>query len=175
MIIRRMNGLAAVALVATGALLSACGDPQSTNGAGGGGRSLDYAPPSNNGTIGRNAIDESTLHSWPQNVADRVFFDVDKSVVRPEGRELLTQWVGFLKSHPGEQLVIEGHSDEHGTREYNLALGERRASAVKEFLMINGIQASRIKIVSYGKERPAVIGSNDAAWSQNRRAVGILE
>jgi peptidoglycan-associated lipoprotein len=110
-----------------------------------------------------------------KNVGDRVFFDFDKSVVKPEGKDQLTKWVAFLKKYPNDQLMIEGHCDERGTREYNLALGERRANAVKEFLLANGVQATRLKTVSYGKERPAVLGSNEAAWAQNRRGVGVIQ
>jgi peptidoglycan-associated lipoprotein len=110
-----------------------------------------------------------------KNVGDRVFFDFDKSVIKPEGKEQLTKWVAFLNKYPNDQILIEGHCDERGTREYNLALGERRANAVKEFLVANGIQASRLKTVSYGKERPAVLGSNEAAWAQNRRGVGVIQ
>jgi peptidoglycan-associated lipoprotein len=110
-----------------------------------------------------------------KNVGDRVFFDFDKSVVKPEGKDQLTKWVAFLKKYPNDQLMIEGHCDERGTREYNLALGERRANAVKEFLVANGVAATRLKTVSYGKERPAVLGSNEAAWAQNRRGVGVIQ
>jgi peptidoglycan-associated lipoprotein len=172
----RKNGLPAMALVMTAALLSACADPDGATG-GGGGRSDTYSPPATigSGGIDRNSLDDGVLHVWPQSIADRVFFETDKSSVKPEGRELLAKWVAFLNGHPRDQLLIEGHSDERGTREYNLALGERRASAIKEFLVASGIQADRIKTVSYGKERPAVVGSNESAYSQNRRAVGILQ
>ena len=125
--------------------------------------------------MGRNPLDDGVLHIWPQEVTDRVFFDTDKSVVRQEGREVLGKWVAFLNAHPRDQLLIEGHSDERGTREYNLALGDRRASAIKDYLVSNGIQAERIKTLSYGKERPATLGSNEAAYAQNRRAVGVLQ
>jgi len=125
--------------------------------------------------VGRNPLDDGVLHIWPQEVTDRVFFDTDKSVVRQEGREVLGKWVAFLNAHPRDQLLIEGHSDERGTREYNLALGDRRASAIKDYLVSNGIQAERIKTLSYGKERPATLGSNEAAYAQNRRAVGVLQ
>jgi peptidoglycan-associated lipoprotein len=110
-----------------------------------------------------------------KNVGDRVFFDLDKSTLKPEGKDQLSKWVAFLKTYPNDQLLVEGHCDERGTREYNLALGERRANAVKEFLVANGVQATRLKTVSYGKERPAVLGSNEAAWSQNRRGVGVIQ
>jgi peptidoglycan-associated lipoprotein len=131
--------------------------------------------PSNPSVSSGNPADDGILHVWPRDVTDRVFFDLDKAVVRPEGRDVLAKWVVFLKSHPNDKLLIEGHSDERGTREYNLALGERRADALKEYLLANGIQADRIQTVSYGKERPAVLGSNEAAYAQNRRGVGVLQ
>jgi peptidoglycan-associated lipoprotein len=109
-----------------------------------------------------------------KNVGDRVFFDYDKASLKPEGKDQLTKWVAFLKQYPNDQLTVEGHCDERGTREYNLALGEKRASAVKEFLVANGVAATRRKTVSYGKERPAVLGSNEAAYAQNRRGVGVI-
>jgi peptidoglycan-associated lipoprotein len=110
-----------------------------------------------------------------KNVGDRVFFDFDKYNLKPEAKDQLAKWVAFLKKYPNDQLVIEGHCDERGTREYNLALGERRANSVKEFLVAEGIQVGRLKTISYGKERPAVLGSNEAAWAQNRRAVGVVQ
>ena len=110
-----------------------------------------------------------------KNVGDRVFFDYDKSSLKPEGKDQLTKWVAFLKQYPNDQILVEGHADERGTREYNLALGERRANTVKEFLVANGVAASRLKTVSYGKERPAVLGSNEAAYAQNRRGVGVIQ
>ncbi len=110
-----------------------------------------------------------------KNVGDRVFFDYDKSSLKPEGKDQLTKWVAFLKKFPNDQLLVEGHTDERGTREYNLALGEKRANAVKEFLVANGVEAARLKTVSYGKERPAVLGSNEAAYAQNRRGVGVVQ
>jgi peptidoglycan-associated lipoprotein len=110
-----------------------------------------------------------------KNVGDRVFFDYDKSSLKPEGKDQLTKWVAFLKKFPNDQLLVEGHCDERGTREYNLALGEKRANAVKEFLVANGVEAARLKTVSYGKERPAVLGSNEAAYAQNRRGVGVIQ
>jgi peptidoglycan-associated lipoprotein len=110
-----------------------------------------------------------------KNIGDRVFFDFDKYSLKPESRDQLAKWAAFLKKFPNDQLVIEGHCDERGTREYNLALGERRANSVKDFLVAQGVQASRLKTISYGKERPAVLGSNEAAWAQNRRSVGVVQ
>jgi len=108
-------------------------------------------------------------------LGDRVFFDFDKSTLKPEGKDQLLKWVAYLKKYPNLTLLVEGHCDERGTREYNLALGERRANAAKEFLVANGVAVSRLKTVSYGKERPAVLGSNEAAWAQNRRSVGVIQ
>ena len=107
-------------------------------------------------------------------VGDRVFFDFDKSDLKPEARRTVERWAGFLKQYPNLTVTVEGHCDERGTREYNLALGERRAAAAKNFLVSLGIDARRVATISYGKERPAVVGSNEAAWSQNRRGVMVV-
>jgi peptidoglycan-associated lipoprotein len=108
------------------------------------------------------------------NVGDRVFFDFDKSSLRPEGKATLAKQAAWLKQYGNFTLTIEGHADERGTREYNIALGAKRANAVKEFLKANGVADTRVKVVSYGKERPVALGSNEAAWSQNRRGVTVL-
>ena len=107
------------------------------------------------------------------NVGDRVFFDFDKSEIKPEAADVLKRQAAWLQKYPNKTIVVEGHCDERGTREYNLALGERRANAVREYLISLGVAAARIETISYGKERPAVLGSNESAWSQNRRAVTL--
>jgi peptidoglycan-associated lipoprotein len=107
-------------------------------------------------------------------VGDRVFFDFDKSDLKPEARRTVERWAGFLKQYPNLTVTVEGHCDERGTREYNLALGERRANSAKNFLVSLGVDARRVATISYGKERPAVVGSNEAAWSQNRRSVMVV-
>jgi len=109
------------------------------------------------------------------NVGDRIFFDFDKSDVRSDQRQRLDAWADWLKKYPQVTAVIEGHCDERGTREYNLALGERRASSAKNYLVAKGVDAKRLQTISYGKERPAVLGSNEASWSQNRRAVLVVQ
>ena len=109
-----------------------------------------------------------------QNVGDRVFFDTDSSTLDSEAQATLARQVEWLKQYGNINVTVEGHADERGTREYNIALGERRASATKRFLVGKGIPANRISTISYGKERPAVIGSDDASWSQNRRAVSVV-
>jgi len=101
----------------------------------------------------------------------RVFyFDYDKAVLRPESLALLELHAGFLRNNPDRRVVVEGHCDERGTREYNLALGERRADAVRTFLVSAGVRRSQVDTVSYGEERPADAGHSEAAWAQNRRA-----
>lgn len=108
------------------------------------------------------------------NVGDRVFFGYDQHDLTPEGQGTLGMQAEWLKRYPNVNVTIEGHCDERGTREYNLALGERRASAVRNYLTAMGVPASRIQTISYGKERPAVMGSNPSAWSQNRRGVTVV-
>ena len=105
------------------------------------------------------------------NVGDRVFFGYDSAELDADAQELLQHQAAWLKQHNILSVTIEGHCDERGTREYNLALGEKRAQAVKNYLNSLGIASSSLSTISYGKERPAVIGSNDAAWGQNRRSV----
>ena len=105
------------------------------------------------------------------NVGDRVFFGYDSSDLDSDALELLQDQVAWLKQNSGVSVTIEGQCDERGTREYNLALGEKRAQAVKNYLIGLGINPDRVSTISYGKERPAVVGSNDGAWAQNRRSV----
>jgi peptidoglycan-associated lipoprotein len=109
------------------------------------------------------------------NVGDRVFFDFDKSSVRPDAAEVLNRQAAWLRKFPNHVVVIEGHCDERGTREYNLALGDRRANAVREYLISVGVSTNRIETISYGKERPAVVGATGSAWAQNRRGVTIVK
>ena len=105
------------------------------------------------------------------NVGDRVFFGFDKSVIIAASEKTLKRQAAWLRKHSSVSITVEGHADERGTREYNLALGERRAVSVKNFLVALGISANRIATISYGKERPDALGHSEAAWSQNRRGV----
>ena len=105
---------------------------------------------------------------------DRVFYDLDKFNLGPTARRVLQRQADWLKSYANVSITIEGHCDERGTREYNLALGERRASTAKNYLVSLGVGADRISTISYGKERPAALGSNETAWSQNRRGVSVI-
>ncbi|MCB1682418.1 MAG: peptidoglycan-associated lipoprotein Pal [Rhodospirillales bacterium] len=109
------------------------------------------------------------------NAGDRVFFDYDSYDLRPEARTTLENQARWLQQYSNLNVTIEGHADERGTREYNLALGERRANSVKNYLVALGIDASRVNTISYGKERPAELGSNEQAWARNRRAVTDIQ
>jgi peptidoglycan-associated lipoprotein len=108
------------------------------------------------------------------NVGDRVFFDFDKYNLKPDARAILEKQAAWMKQFASVTVSIEGHCDERGTREYNLALGERRANSVKDFLIALGISPSRVKTISYGKERPVALGSDEQAWTQNRRGVTVV-
>jgi peptidoglycan-associated lipoprotein len=107
-------------------------------------------------------------------VPDRVFFDTDQYSLSDQARSTLEAQAEYLRQYPSVTVTIEGHADERGTREYNLALGDRRANSVKNYLESRGISAGRMTTISWGKERPEVEGSSESAWSQNRRAVTIL-
>ena len=120
-------------------------------------------------------VTPGSVADFRQNVGDRVFFDTDMSNIREDGRQTLTRQAEWLKKYTNYQITIAGHCDERGTREYNLALGERRANAAKQYLVAQGIPAQRIQTISYGKERPDPVGSDEAAWSRNRRAVTELQ
>ena len=105
------------------------------------------------------------------NVGDRVFFDYDRYNLQTKARMVLEKQAAWLKKYGNLTVIVGGHADERGTREYNLALGERRANAVKDYLVALGISADRIRTISFGKERPVAMGSNETAWAQNRRSV----
>jgi len=106
-------------------------------------------------------------------VRDRVFFGTNKTTLTTASRDVLRKQAAYMRKKGKLSFAIEGHADERGTREYNLALGERRANAVKDYLMTYGISGKRLSVISYGKERPVNSGSNPLAWSQNRRSVSI--
>jgi peptidoglycan-associated lipoprotein len=155
-----------LSLFAAVALLAAC---ESTPEGAGGGAGAGGA----GGAAG--TVKPGTQPDLIANVGDRVFFDYDKFSVKPEGEATLKKQAEWLKKYPNVVLTVEGHCDERGTREYNLGLGERRANAVKNYLVGQGVPANRIKTVSFGKERPVAIGHNDAAWAQNRRAASVAQ
>ncbi|QJB70738.1 peptidoglycan-associated lipoprotein Pal [Parasphingorhabdus halotolerans] len=107
-------------------------------------------------------------------MSDRILFDTDRYNVDSQDQVILQSQAQWLAQHPNARITIEGHADERGTRDYNLALGERRANAAKNYLASLGVSPSRMTTVSYGKERPDALGSNESAWAQNRRAVSVV-
>ena len=116
---------------------------------------------------------KDTVEYLASGVPDRVFFATNESVLTTASRETLRKQAAWLRKNSKISVVLEGHADERGTREYNLALGERRANAAKDYLMTYGISGNRISVISYGKERPVDSGSNPLAWSKNRRSVTL--
>ena len=115
-----------------------------------------------------------TVEYLASGVPDRVFFATNESVLTTASRDTLRKQAAWLRKNPDINVVLEGHADERGTREYNLALGERRANSAKDYLMTYGISSNRVSVISYGKERPVDSGSNPLAWSKNRRSVSVL-
>jgi len=116
---------------------------------------------------------KQTVKYLASGVADRVFFATNKSSLTTKSRETLRKQATYLRKNKKLNVTIEGHADERGTREYNLALGERRANAAKDYLMTYGISGKRISVISYGKEKPVNSASTSLAWSQNRRSVTV--
>ncbi|MEM9783895.1 MAG: peptidoglycan-associated lipoprotein Pal [Pseudomonadota bacterium] len=115
-----------------------------------------------------------TVEYFNSVIGDRVFFETDSITINPASADVLSQQATWLRDNPGSTAMIEGHADERGTREYNLALGARRAEAVRSFLVAQGVDAGRLESVSYGKERPVAVCSNESCWSENRRGVTVL-
>jgi peptidoglycan-associated lipoprotein len=120
------------------------------------------------------AVTPGTGADFIASVGDRIFFDYDRNSLKPISKRILQRQAVWLKKYSSVKITVEGHADERGTREYNLALGERRANSAKDYLVALGISTSRIRVISYGEERPEAVGSNKGAWSQNRRAVTAL-
>ena len=149
------------------ALLAACSSDDASNAAAtGAGGSGGLA-----GGAGMGSARPGSQEDLVANVGDRVFFDTDSTQVRADGRSTLERQAAWLARYPQVSVYMEGHADERGTREYNLALGHRRANAARDLLVASGVSGQRIQTVSYGKDRPAALGSDEASWAQNRRAV----
>lgn len=152
-------------------LLAACADdpkPAASTG-GAGASSTATAPPAASG------IRPGSQEDLAVNAGDRVFFDYDQFNLKPDAVRTLQRQAAWMQRNANVRLIIEGHADERGTREYNIALGNRRAVAVRDQLQSLGVAGTRLSTISYGKERPAVVGSNEAAWSQNRRGVSQVQ
>ena len=160
MFVASISRVSVVAALALGLALSACArntaDDANVSGA--------YGP-----TSGPGSIQEFTA-----SVGDRVFFDTDVTDLSATAQATLDKQAAWLNQYNRYTFTIEGHADERGTREYNFALGSRRAEAAKDYLIAKGVAASRIKTISYGKERPVAVCNDISCWSQNRRAVTVL-
>ena len=126
------------------------------------------------GLGGAGAATPGSQQDFTVNVGDRIFFDTDSTSIRADAQQTLDRQAQWLARYPNYAITIEGHADERGTREYNLALGARRATATKEYLASRGVPANRIRTISYGKERPVAVCDDISCWSQNRRAVTVL-
>lgn len=156
-------------LLVSALALSAC-----TNAARFGADGTDGAAASANQIVPGSVDDPTSVAYFQQAVGDRVLFPVDQAVLTPAGQSTLDGQAAWLASNPAYTAVIEGHADEQGTREYNLALGARRADTVRNYLISRGVAEARLKTVSFGKERPAEICSDEACYEKNRRSVTVL-
>ncbi|NIZ08950.1 peptidoglycan-associated lipoprotein Pal [Pseudooceanicola sp. HF7] len=162
------------ALLCAGLALAACTDPDRFDYLDGANGGVGGAAGANGPVVPGSANDPSSPLYFQQTVGDRVLFTVDQSTLNPQAEQVLRGQVVWLTNNPDFNAVIEGHADEQGTREYNLALGARRANSVRDFLVANGVAPGRVRTVSYGKERPLAICSDESCYAQNRRAVTVL-
>ena len=161
-----------VVTLAAATLLSACTNPDRL-GADGAATGPDGQALAG-GVVPGSASDPTSAAYFQETIGDRVLFAVDQSTLSAEGRTVLARQAQWLQQNPTFTVVIEGHADEQGTREYNLALGARRAAAAQEFLVSQGVPATRLRTVTYGKERPIAVCSTEECYQQNRRAVTVL-
>jgi peptidoglycan-associated lipoprotein len=152
-----------VALAVTGCASKKSGLPNNTNELGLGA-----------GAGGAGAATPGSPQDFTVNVGDRIFFDTDSSVIRADSQQTLDKQAQWLGQYPNYAITVEGHADERGTREYNIALGARRAAATRDYLSSRGVPRNRMKTISYGKERPVAVCDDISCWSQNRRAVTVL-
>ncbi|KQZ14674.1 MULTISPECIES: peptidoglycan-associated lipoprotein Pal [unclassified Mesorhizobium] len=123
---------------------------------------------------GAGAASPGSAQDFTVNIGDRIFFDTDSSSIRADAQQTLSRQAQWLNQYRQYAIVVEGHADERGTREYNIALGARRAAATRDFLIGRGVAGNRLKTISYGKERPVAVCDDISCWSQNRRAVTTL-
>ncbi len=153
------NSIALATMVALGLALSACAHKEDNLAA---------------GAAGYSASGPGSVQEFNQTVGDRVFFDTDQTVLSPTAQSTLEKQAAWLNQYSKYSFTIEGHADERGTREYNFALGSQRAQAVRDYLAAKGVSSSRMRTISYGKERPVAVCDDISCWSQNRRAVTVL-
>ncbi len=162
-----MNYLSKTLILCAGLALAACTNPNRFDN----GNTVDL---NGSGAAAGSAQDPRSPLYFQQTVGDRVLFEVDQSTLTEQARITLDGQAQWLMTNPEFKAVIEGHADEQGTREYNLALGARRSNSVQEYLVSRGVAANRLKVVSYGKERPLAICSEESCYAKNRRAVTVI-
>ncbi|KKL68287.1 hypothetical protein LCGC14_2126490 [marine sediment metagenome] len=169
-------------LLTTVLVISACtnadrfgaGGSLDANASAGAGAGFGNGVPLGSSSVTTGALDPASSAYFEQTIGDRVLFAVDQSTLSDTGRQTLAAQAGWLQSNPSYTAIIEGHADEQGTREYNLALGERRASSVRDYLVSQGISSGRLRTVTYGKERPIEVCSTESCYAKNRRAVTVV-
>ena len=163
-------------LLSAAFLVSACSKGEDPSGLFGGGAGGANGLNGQGGISGLDGgpIDQQSLQFFSEVIGDRVFFVVDQSSLTPEAMTTLDAQANWLAQRPSAQITIEGHADEQGTREYNIALSARRASAVRNYLVTRGIPDGRLSTIPFGKQRPSEVCSNEACWSKNRRAVTVV-
>ena len=171
--------LKAACLAATILLVAACETPveekADTSGSGGAKQStMQKAPKTEMKATMAPKVIPGSQEDLVLNIGSQVHYDYDRSNLRPDARQVVERWADWLQQYPAVTVTIEGHCDERGTREYNLGLGERRADSARKYLIALGVNADRIGTISYGKERPACVSSNEACWSQNRRGMLLV-
>ncbi|MBY0338439.1 MAG: peptidoglycan-associated lipoprotein Pal [Acetobacteraceae bacterium] len=155
------------ALAAAGLLVACSSDGENAAATGGAGAGSGLAG-------GAGQIRPGSQEDLAANVGDRVFFDTDRASIRADQRTVLERQARWMQQNAQVQVTVEGHADERGTREYNLALGQRRANAARDVLVASGVSGARVQTISYGKDRPDALGSTEQAWAQNRRAVTVV-
>ena len=166
-----------LAICAVAFLFAACETASNVAGDSASGSSSSSASGSSTASASSSSSTAATQMSDAEKLAqvgNTVYFGFDSSELGGEAQATLDRQAAFLNVNPTMVVIIEGHADERGTREYNLALGDRRAVAVRDYLLAKGLNAARVRTVSYGKERPAVSGSNEESWAKNRRAASVL-
>jgi len=162
-------------LIAAAVLLAACAsEPEESATTTTTGGTVGSGSGTSASTTALPSLDPRSQEWLVVNVGDRVFYDFDSSDLTSEAQDTVEKVVAWMQTYPDVTLALEGHCDERGTREYNLALGERRANSVRSYMEALGIDGSRLSVISFGKERPAVLGSNESAWAQNRRSVFVV-
>ncbi len=158
-------------LVVSALALAACNNPDKYGNGAGGANGAGYTGPG--GALG-SASDPRSPAYFQQTIGDKVLFPVDQATLTPEARQVLSGQAQWLMTNSGYNAIVEGHADEQGTREYNLALGARRANAAQEYLISQGVAGNRLRTVSYGKERPLAVCSTEDCYAKNRRAVTVI-